>query len=118
MQPCDRCGTSCEAEDLREHAGRQLCEDCYLEAASTVKTCDPWAVHLAKSDRGRGPVSLTPRQQQVYDLVKAAGEISITEACRRLGLSEEALRHEFATLRHLELLRACKRGDAVHLTLF
>jgi hypothetical protein len=115
---CARCGAACEADELREHAGQDLCEDCFLEAASTVKTCDPWAVHLAKSDRGRGPVTLTPLQQQLFDLVKAAGEISIPEACRRLGLDEAALRHEFATLRHLELLRGCKRGDAVHLTLF
>ncbi len=115
---CERCGTACEVGEVREHAGQNLCEDCFLEAASHVKTCDPWAVHLAKSDRGKGSLTLTPLQQQVYDLVKAAGEISLPEACQRLGLTEAALRHEFATLRHLELLRACKRGDAVHLTLF
>ncbi len=115
---CARCGATCEAEELREHAGRQLCEDCFLEAVSHVQTCDPWAVHLAKSDRGKGPLVLTPLQQRLYDLVKAAGEIPLAEVCRQLGLEEAALRHEFATLRHLELLRACKRGDVIHLTLF
>lgn len=118
MSVCERCGTACEPEELRERGGRQLCEDCFIEAASEVRTCDPWAVHLAKSDKGRGRMSLTPLQERLYELVKAAGEISIPEACQRLGLKEEDLRREFATLRHLELLRACKRGTAVHLTLF
>jgi hypothetical protein len=115
---CERCGSACEPEELRERGGQHLCEDCYIEAASEVKTCDPWAVHLAKSDKGRGAMTLTPLQERLYELVKSLGEISIPEACRQLGLEEAALRREFATLRHLELLRATKRGTEVHLTLF
>ena len=115
---CDRCGDRAEAVEIREHDGKHLCEDCYLYAVSQVKTCDPWAVHLAKSDKGRGPLSLTPRQEQLYQLVKDQKEIAFAEAASHLKLTEEEVRHEFATLRHLELLRACKQGDLVLLTLF
>lgn len=118
MMQCERCGSACEPEELRERAGQKLCEDCFIDVAGEVKTCDPWAVHLAKSDKGRGAMSLTPLQERLYELVKSQREISIPEACRQLGLEEAALRREFATLRHLELLRATKRGTEILLTLF
>lgn len=113
---CERCGAV--AEEIREHGGKSLCEDCFLDAVSQVKTCDPWAVHLAKSDKGRGAMFLTPMQERLYDLVKARGEIAPSDAAKELGLTEDELRREFATLRHLELLRACKRGDLILMTLF
>ncbi len=115
---CDRCNAAVEAEEVREHDGKRLCEDCYLDAVSQVKACDPWAVHLAKSDKGRGALSLTPRQEQLYQLVKDKKEIAFPDAARHLHLAEEEVRREFATLRHLELLRACKQGDLVLMTLF
>lgn len=115
---CHRCGASLEAGESREHLGKVLCEDCYLEFISPVQACDPWAVHLAKGDKGRGNLQLTPIQQKFYDLVKARQEILIPEAARLLGLSEAELRREFATLRHLELLRGQKKGQDVYFTLF
>ena len=115
---CDRCGAAVEAEEVREHDGNRLCEDCYLDLVSQVKTCDPWAVHLAKGDKSRTGVHLTPRQDKLYQLVKDQKEIAFPEAARHLEMTEQEVRHEFATLRHLELLRACKRGDLVLITLF
>jgi hypothetical protein len=50
--------------------------------------------------------------------VKKRGAIPIPEAASQLGLTEEGLRREFATLRHLELLRGQKQGQPVLLTLF
>ena len=61
---------------------------------------------------------MTPIQQQLYDLVKDRGEVPIPEAAALLGLTEEGLRREFAPLRHMEKLRACKKDDIIHLTLF
>jgi predicted HTH transcriptional regulator len=115
---CERCGQEVDAAEIRNHGGQNLCEDCFLDTVSQVQTCDPWAVHLAKSVKGRGGLSLTPRQEKLYDLVKERKEISFSEAARLLGWSEEEVRRDFATLRHLEVLRACKRGDLVLMTLF
>jgi hypothetical protein len=115
---CDRCGAAMAADEVHEKDGKSLCEDCYLYAVSQVKTCDPWAVHLAKSDKGRGALSLTTRQEQLYQLVKDKKEIAFPEAARHLNQTEEEVRHEFATLRHLEILRTCKQGDLILITLF
>jgi hypothetical protein len=116
---CTKCGAALEPGEAREYAGRELCEDCFLDALSITKTCDPWAVHTAKSLKDLpGGHALTPLQQQLYDLVKERGEISIPDACAHLGLTEEELRREFAPLRHMEMLRGCKKDNLVHLTLF
>ncbi|MFP3867642.1 MAG: hypothetical protein ACLFUU_05705 [Desulfobacteraceae bacterium] len=118
LKRCDRCQAEVESEDLREFAGQQLCEDCYMDALSPTRACDPWAVHTAKSTLATQGQQLTPRQQQLYDLVQETQEISLSEAAHRLGLEENELRREFATLRHMELLRAQPRPQGIVLTLF
>jgi hypothetical protein len=116
---CAKCGAAVDAAEVQEYRGQGLCEDCYLDAMSPTKVCDPWAVHTAKSLKDLpGGHDLTPRQQQLFDLVKAKGEVPIPEAAAHLGLTEDELRREFAPLRHMEKLRACKKDDLVCLTLF
>jgi hypothetical protein len=116
---CTKCGAALKAGEAREYAGRVLCEDCYMDALSPVQACDPWAVHTARSLKDLpGGHALTPLQQQFYDLVKERGAVSVPEACAHLGLKEEDLRREFATLRHMEKLRGCKKDDAILITLF
>jgi len=119
IMECERCGVGLEAVECREHNGKNLCEDCYLDAAvNPPKACDPWAVHLAKSDKGRSGVHLTPDQQRLYDLVKERGQITLADAAQQLGVSEDEVRREFATLRHLELLRGQKQRQQVFIALF
>jgi hypothetical protein len=116
---CAKCGGGYDSAEAREYLGQRLCEDCYLDAMSPAKVCDPWAVHTARSLKDLpGGHALTPRQQQLYDLVKKRGEVPILEAAAHLGLSEDDLRREFAPLRHMEKLRACKKDDLIHLILF
>jgi hypothetical protein len=116
---CARCKAALEPSEAREHLGQILCEDCYLDAMSPTVVCDPWAVHTAKSLKDLpGGQNLTPLQQKLYDLVKARGEVPMLEAAAHLGLSEADLRREFAPLRHMEKLRACKKDDLILLTLF
>ncbi len=115
---CTRCGASLE-EEPRAYFGEALCEDCYLEVLSPLRTCDPWAVHSARSLKDlAGGRALTPRQQQFFDLVRAKGEVSIAEAAGQLGLREDELQREFAVLRHLELLRACRKGQGIFIIPF
>lgn len=115
---CQRCGCELEPEDAQHHAGQPVCEDCYFDLVNRPNPCDPWAVHLAKSTRSQEGLTLTPVQQKLYDLVKERGRILIPEAARLLGLTEAELQREFATLRHLELLRGHKDGQQIYLTLF
>jgi len=116
---CTKCSASLQDEEPREHLGEVLCEDCYLEALSPLRTCDPWAVHTARSLKDLpGGLTLTPRQQQLYDLVKEQGEVPKQEAALVLGVSEDELQREFAVLRHLEMLRACKKDKGIFLIPF
>ncbi len=90
-----------------------------MDALSPSVVCDPWAVHTAKSLKDLpGGHDLTPLQQQLFDLVQARGEVPMAEAATLLGLTEEGLRREFAPLRHMEKLRACKKDNLILLTLF
>ena len=118
-QKCTKCGAAVEDDEMQEYRGETLCEDCYMDALNPVRTCDPWAVHTAKSLKDvPGGQDLTPTQQKLFDLVKAKGEVPMAEAAAHLGLTEDGLRREFAPLRHMEKLRACKKDDIIHLTLF
>jgi hypothetical protein len=116
---CTKCGASLQDEEPREHLGEVLCEDCYLEVLSPLRTCDPWAVHTARSLKDLpGGLALTPLQQQLYDLVTELGEVPKHEAALVLGVSEDELQREFAVLRHLEMLRACKKDEGIFLIPF
>jgi predicted transcriptional regulator len=106
---CDRCQSQIVAGDEREHAGQTLCEDCYIDALSTVKACDPWAVHSAKSMSGDGAI-LTKRQNEILTVLKATDGIEPAALAEKLGLDLPALEREMATLRHMEKIRAAKRG--------
>ena len=116
---CAKCGAAVDADEIKEFRGAELCEDCYMDALTPTVVCDPWAVHTAKSlkDIPGGQV-LTPVQQKLFNLVKERGEVPMAEAATHLGLTEEGLRREFAPLRHMEKLKACKKDDIIHLTLF
>ncbi len=116
---CTKCGAGVDADEVKEDRGEELCEDCYMDALSPAKVCDPWAVHTAKSLKDLpGGHSLTPMQQKLFDLVRERGEVSMDEAAAHLGVNEEGLRREFAPLRHMEKLRACKKDDTIYLTVF
>jgi hypothetical protein len=115
---CQRCGNAIEPGEEKERGAQVLCEDCFLEVLTPPKACDPWAVHLAKSEKDKVSFKLTSTQQQLYELVREKGEISFPEAAKALELTEEEVRREFATLRHLELLRAKKSHQEILITLF
>ena len=116
---CAKCGAAMDADEVKEYRGEELCEDCYMDALTPTVVCDPWAVHTAKSLKDvPGGQDLTPTQQKLFNLVKERGEVPMAEAAAHLGLTEEDLRREFAPLRHMEKLRACKKDDIIHLALF
>lgn len=114
---CEKCANEIPPDEIHEHAGRTLCEDCYLEIMVTPKTCDPWAVHSAKNTVSKGTV-LTEGQQKIFDLIKAEGPLPLDQILTRLGISEEQFRRNFATLRHMELAKARKMEGQVCYTLF
>jgi predicted transcriptional regulator len=114
---CDNCGAEISANDSFQHAGQTLCEDCYLYLVATPRVCDPWAVHSAKKATEE-KVVLTPLQGKIMSLIKEKGPLTIEEICQTLKISETEFRANFASLRHMELARACKEGEQICYTVF
>jgi hypothetical protein len=114
---CDDCHGKIEPGDEKQHLGRTLCEDCFMDVLSPTKTCDPWAVHSAKSFEKHSEISpgLTPLQTEILSILKSTGGIEPQALLRRLEgrLSQKELERDFATLRHMEKARGEKRGDRV-----
>lgn len=102
---CDKCKAHIESGEERENTGLILCEDCYIDALSPVKTCDPWAVYTAKSMSGKG-VDLTKRQENILAVLKKANGIELEPLADKLDLKLSDLQREIATLRHMEKLKA------------
>ena len=119
---CDRCKSAIETGEEREHLGQTLCEDCYMDVLSPAKSCDPWAVHSAKSfeHHSGSPVTLTPIQTEILDILEATGGIERAALIEKLKekLTQPQLEREFATLRHMEKIRAEKRAGKIFLVLW
>jgi len=119
---CDRCGAAIDSGDERHYAGSVLCEDCYMDALSPVKACDPWAVYSAKSfeQHQQRASELTPLQNEILRILDESGPLEIQALKKRLDseVDENELKRQFAVLRHLEKVRGEKRGDKVYLRLW
>jgi len=105
---CDRCQAEVEADDVREYAGQNLCEDCYMDALSPAKSCDPWATYTSSR---LGDQTLTPVQDQIMSLIKEKRSVPPDELMAATGLDQGGLQREIATLRHMELIRGHKNED-------
>jgi hypothetical protein len=114
---CALCETEIPVDEQQEYLGRTLCEDCYIDALSPLKTCDPWAVHCAKSFEKCGVSMgvLTPLQSEILAVLKKTDGVERQSFLEQLDkkISLKELEREFATLRHMEKARAEKRGDKV-----
>ena len=117
MMRCDKCRAEVSAEEKFEHSGHTLCEDCYLDIVTIPKTCDPWAVHSAKSTPQLSD-GLTAEQQELFDIIQKSGPLTVEEICTELSIDSNEFRRNFAILRHMELARGFKKGDQVYYTLF
>jgi hypothetical protein len=114
---CDKCGVAIAAGEERDHRGQIFCEDCYVVALTPIKTCDPWAVHCAKNfeDFAGGKKHMTQVQAEILQILEAGGAMEPAQLLEKLGgaLQLTDLQREFATLRHMEKVRAEKQGQKV-----
>jgi len=104
---CTKCGDPIEKGEERNFHGQVLCEDCYMDALSPARTCDPWAVHSAKSfmkEAIKNP-PLNRVQSRVLEILKETGGIEPKVLVERLRIKSTDLEREIAALRHMEKLR-------------
>jgi hypothetical protein len=117
METCTKCGAAIEQDEKYEYHGGTLCEDCYLDVLNPPKSCDPWAVHTAKSFATQGQ-QLTTSQERILNLLKERGPVTAKEVMETLNISESEFKNSFATLRHMELARGFKQDNEIYYTLF
>ena len=114
---CSRCGAAIEPGDEREHAVGVLCEDCYMDALSPTRTCDPWAVHSATNSlrHAKAAPALTTLQEEILAILRETGGLTREELLSRLAgrVAPGELEREFAALRHMEKARGEMRGNRV-----
>ena len=112
---CAKCGKKIEKQQSYEGQGSLFCEDCYMDILSPPKACDPWTVHSAQTSlKGKDKLStLTPLQLSIVNYIKKKEGATLEEMIENLNLTEEELRREFAVLRHMEILKATKKGEKI-----
>lgn len=118
---CQRCQTEVEPGEEKEHRDQLLCEDCYMDALSPAKACDPWAVYCAKSSEQQGITpTLTPLQIEIIHILKETGGVEPTKLLQEFQgkLTMPQLEREFATLRHMERIRGENREGKVFIRLW
>jgi hypothetical protein len=117
---CTKCREKIEKHQCYEYQANLFCGDCYMDILSPPKAFDPWAVHSAQTFlKGKDKVStLTPLQLKIVGYIRGKVEATIEEIMENLNLDEEVFKREFAVLRHMEILKANKKGDEIFYTLF
>ena len=117
---CDRCRQTIAEGETHEHLGQILCEDCYMDALSPAKACDPWAVHSAKTfeSQHKGPLELNDAQRKILNILKETGGIKPGELAAKLQLNAKDLEREMAALRHMEKLRGELRDGVRYVRLW
>ncbi len=115
---CNKCGASIGLGEERELRGQKVCEDCYIDAISPVKTCDPWAAYDAKAlERSVGTQPLSPIQSGILGILKDAGSLDPSVLLVRLNrnltnkLTDKDLEREVSVLRNMEKIRRERAGD-------
>jgi len=101
---CDKCKGAIKQGEEIQFQGQILCEDCHVDALFSVKACDPWAVHSAKSfsKKGGTDVEMTQTQSQILQILKETGGADSDFIADRLQITLPDLEREIATLRHME----------------
>jgi predicted HTH transcriptional regulator len=104
---CNRCKETIQEGEERELHGQTLCEDCYMDALSPARTCDPWAVHSAKSlsKAVGGDFEINEIQSKILRILKETGGVEPRILSERLQLRPSDLEREIAALRHMEKIR-------------
>jgi len=112
---CDQCGDEIPQDEENVHHSRTLCEDCFMDALSPARTCDPWAVRSASMTADSGGAGLlTAIQESILTVLKETGGSGLDELSEKLNLKLSDLNREIAALRHMEKIRgAIRDGEKI-----
>ena len=110
---CEKCGQDIREGEEHDYNDQAICDDCYMDALSPTRTCDPWAVYTAKSisDMASGALQLNDIQTKILDILEETGGVEFSVLVERIGEDHRVVEREFAALRHIEKVRAEMRED-------
>jgi hypothetical protein len=122
MVKCQRCQRDIPEDETYSYLSETLCDECYMDAMSPAKACDPWAVYSATRTRQsaglEGVEGLTDEQKDICEFIKSKGRATAAEVMANFSITQQELEKVVATLRHCELVRGQKEGDKVYLVPF
>lgn len=74
---CDRCGQQISSGEEMDYYGQQLCEECYMQALSPARACDPWAVRSAQvlSEFNDAYSDLSQSQTRILQVLRDTGGV-------------------------------------------
>ena len=99
---CEKCSQNIEDGEEREFHDQKLCDDCYMDALSPTRTCDPWAVYTAKSisEKNSGPVQRNEIQTKIIQILQeTGGGVEFPALIEKVGVEAKVIEREFAALR-------------------
>ncbi|MCB2183243.1 MAG: hypothetical protein KQH63_14515 [Desulfobulbaceae bacterium] len=103
----DNCRVEIEDGEERSFHGQFLCEDCYMDALSPARTCDPWAVRSASLSKSCGETTeFGGLQEKIISLIRKQVGISVAGLADKLCARQGDVEREIASLRHMEKIRA------------
>ena len=78
-----------------------------MDTLSPARTCDPWAVHSAKTfiKKSGAPPEINETQAEILRILKESGGTEFSTLLRKLHLKASDLEREIAALRHMEKVR-------------
>lgn len=112
LMQCERCKRVILEGEEKELHGQTLCEDCYMDLLSPLKTCDPWAVYSARTflRKGGTDLKLSAIQKKILKMLRDEGPQEPVNLCERLQIKETDLERDIAALRHMEKIRGELKG--------
>ena len=119
---CQSCGKEIAEDEVFATEGKTLCENCYIDVGHRIRVCDPWAERskmIFREGHGlKGTDGLTDLQKEIYEYIREKGKATRAELVERFQLPMPELENQFAILRHCQLLKGKKEGDAVYIVLW
>ena len=119
---CQSCGKEIAEDEVFATEGKTLCENCYIDAGHKIRVCDPWGVRskqIFRESHGlEGTNGLTDLQKEIYEYIREKGKATKLELMEKFQLPAPELENQFAILRHSQLLKGKKVGDAVYIVLW
>jgi hypothetical protein len=109
---CDRCGAPVQIGEEMDYYGQTLCEECYMQALSPARACDPWAVRSAHtlSNLKQGYSNISKDQDKIIQVLQETGGLEPSVLAQMLEMRLSELERELATLRHMEKVRGKMQG--------